>query len=115
MATKVEGADPTNNVDERAFFARWKQAGDIVKFRNVAWNGTVVPSSRFVAKEYTLEGTSVMLSYAVSESLCNKLKVNNIKVSVSSGQFFYLSSVKRERGLDYPFARLYELGIQVKL
>ena len=115
LATKVEGADPTNNVDERAFFARWKQAGDIVKFRNVAWNGTVVPSSRFVAKEYTLEGTSVMLSYAVSESLCNKLKVNNIKVSVSSGQFFYLSSVKRERGLDYPFARLYELGIQVKL
>lgn len=115
LATKVEGADPTNNVDERAFFARWKQEGDIVKFRNVAWNGTVVPSSRFVAKEYTLEGTSVMLSYIFSQKLCKQLKVSDMKVSFSLGQFFYLSSIKRERGLDYPFAHVYELDFQLKL
>ena len=115
LATKVEGADPTNNVDRRAFFNRWKTAGDVVRYRNIAWNSTVVPSSRFVAEEYAVEGSSLMLSYSIPQRLCKQWKVGDIRVSVSTGQFFRLSTIQRERGLDYPFARIYELGLNIKL
>ena len=115
MRTKVEGADPTNNVDHRAFFYRWKAPGDIVRYRNIAWNSYVVPSSRFIAKEYALEGSSLMLSYNIPQHICKQWKVTDIRISASTAQFFHLSTIKRERGLDYPFARIYELGLNIKL
>lgn len=115
LATKVEGADPTNNVDHRAFFYRWKAPGDIVRYRNIAWNSYVVPSSRFIAKEYALEGSSLMLSYNIPQHICKQWKVTDIRISASTAQFFHLSTIKRERGLDYPFARIYELGLNIKL
>ena len=33
LATKVEGSDPRYNADERVFNDRWKQPGDIAKYK----------------------------------------------------------------------------------
>ena len=75
----------------------------------------MVPSSRFIAKEYALEGSSLMLSYNIPQHICKQWKVTDIRISASTAQFFHLSTIKRERGLDYPFARIYELGLNIKL
>jgi len=65
--------------------------------------------------EYALEGSSLMLSYNIPQHICKQWKVTDIRISASTAQFFYLSTIKRERGLDYPFARIYELGLNIKL
>ncbi len=40
LVTRVEGANPKYNADRRVFDDRWKQAGDYVKYRDIAFTGT---------------------------------------------------------------------------
>lgn len=115
LATKVEGADPLTNVDRRVFYNRWRQMGDETRFKHIASQESTPPTSRFVDTEYTLEGTSLMLSYDIPASLYRMHPIKQIRVSLSMGQFFYLSTIKHERGLAYPFAHIYELSLNIKI
>lgn len=115
LATKVEGADPLTNVDERVLYSRWKKAGDVSLFRHIALQGTTLPTSRFVGREYALEGNSLMIAYGLAEKWCKRWKVRTARLSFSLGQFFWLSTIKRERGLTYPFSRIYELGLNISI
>lgn len=115
LATKVEGADPLTNVDRRVFYSRWREPGSAALFKHIALREATPPTSRFVAKEYVLEGTSLMLAYQVPSNLCRVCRVADARISLSTGQFFYLSTIKRERGLAYPFAHVFEIGLNVKI
>lgn len=39
--------------------------------------------------------------------------LERLKLTFYANDLFRLSTVKQERGLDYPFARNYSLGLQV--
>ena len=56
-----------------------------------------------------------MLAYQVPSNLCRVCRVADARISLSTGQFFYLSTIKRERGLAYPFAHVFEIGLNVKI
>lgn len=99
------GQIAASNVDERVLKARWMKAGDLVAFKNfepTLDNGT---SSRFVQRDRTLELQSISVGYRLdSKSFRQKTKLNYLDFSINMSNVAYWSTVKRERGLDYPFA-----------
>lgn len=115
LASKVEGTDPTVNADKRVFYNRWKTPGQEALFKNIAITEVTPPTSRFIGKEYCIEGSSLMLSYDLANKTCNKIHIKALRLSFSVGNYFYLSTIKRERGLNYPFARNCELRLNIQI
>lgn len=113
LATKVEGANPMENADARVFHERWKQAGDRVKYKHIGMQEYTPPTSRFVQREYALEGNSLMLSYTCPALFTRNMHVQRIQASLSVGNFLHWSTIRREKGLDYPFNRIYQLALTV--
>lgn len=115
LATKVEGANPAANADRRVFFDRWKAPGDFARYKDIASREMTPPTSRFVATEYALEGSSMKISYTLPDALSKSLHLRRIRVSASMGDWFNLSSIRRERGLTYPFARTFQASLNITL
>lgn len=115
LATKVEGADPTANADRRVFHDRWKAPGDRARYKNIANRETTPPTDRFIATEYALEGSSMKLSYLLPKHFCRRIGLRQIRIAASVGDLFNLSTVRRERGLDYPFARVFQMSLTVNI
>ena len=63
LVTRVEGANPKYNADRRVFDDRWKQAGDYVKYRDIAFTGTPNQTSRFVGVNNYLTLQSLSVAY----------------------------------------------------
>ena len=115
LATKVEGGNPYENGDVRVFYDRWKTPGDNARYKNIATRTKTPPTSRFIAKEYALDGSSIKASYSLPYCVAQKLHLRQIRFSASMGDLFNWSSVRRERGLDYPFARVFQLSLNLNL
>ncbi|MFC4672675.1 SusC/RagA family TonB-linked outer membrane protein [Dysgonomonas termitidis] len=108
LRDKVEVTNKLMNVDERVFTDRWKQPGDEVFFRGINdYDYTMSEAtSRFVQNENTLICQNATLMYEIrAKKWLDMLGVQNMQVSASTGELFYISSVKRERGTNYPFTR----------
>ena len=113
LASRVEGSSPKHNADQRVFNDRWKQEGDIARYRNIALTESPYQTSRFVQKEYYLTLRSLSFSYETEAAWVKKLHLRRARVELLSNDLFYLSTVKRERGLDYPFARSVEMSLRL--
>ena len=57
--------------------------------------------------------TSMSLQYELDRKFSRKFGMDRIRFEVGCGELFQLCSVKRERGLDYPFARNFNFNIMV--
>jgi TonB-linked SusC/RagA family outer membrane protein len=111
LVDKVENADPRYNVDKRVLTERWKKPGDHALYKNIADLGTSNASERFVQKDNLLELQSVNLTYDVDKSFYRKLAMNNLRLSFTMNDVWRWSSMKIERGLEYPFARSFTFSI----
>ncbi|MBO7290515.1 MAG: TonB-dependent receptor, partial [Bacteroidaceae bacterium] len=69
-ATKVEGADPMRNADQRVFDDRWKQPGDHALYKDIADTSRPEQTDRFAEKEHTFSLGSLNLSYEFSDNIC---------------------------------------------
>lgn len=106
LASRIEGLNVYENGDRRALEDRWKQPGDHTFYKNIADRSTSYTSSRFVQDNNYLTLSNVALSYRVpTEWLKSKLGITMCKFSVNMNDLFYASTIKQERGLDYPFSR----------
>ena len=108
-----------NNQDKRALYERWKEVGDIAQFRRIQLNDYNVggsnitgvdestrPSSRFVQNMNALSLESVNLTYQFrNEPWLKATQLKNLKLSAYLNDLFYLSTVRRERGINYPYAK----------
>lgn len=115
LATKVEGGNPRENADRRVFYDRWKQTGDMAKYKNIASRETTPVTDRFVAKEYALDGSSIKVSYSLPRNWISRIHLRRAMVSLSTGDLFNWSSIRRERGLDYPFARTFQFSLSLNI
>ncbi len=115
LATKVEGGNPRENADKRVFYDRWKQPGDMAKYKNIASRETTPVTDRFVAKEYALDGSSLKVSYTLPQIWTSRIHLRRAMVSLSTGDLFNWSSIRRERGLDYPFARTFQFSLSLNI
>jgi hypothetical protein len=60
---------------------------------------------------FQLQTASV--EYRLETDWLKKARIQNARISLNMSDLFYISSVKRERGLDYPFAR--RIGASISL
>lgn len=112
LVDRVENADPRFNVDKRVLEQRWKKPGDQALYKNIADLGTSWLSDRFVQKENILELNSVYASYDFNKAFCNKLAMKSLRLSFTVNDAYRWSSMQIERGLEYPFARMFTFSLQ---
>lgn len=105
---KVENIDITSiayNQDRRALYDRWSEPGQDARFKGISLVQRTEKSSRFVMDENTLSGESFTVGYEFPKSLISKAKLSSLTLQANMNDIFYISTVKAERGIDYPFAR----------
>ena len=115
-ASKIENNDPYSNSDRRALYDRWSADNTSASYKAVSLLTTTYATSRFVEDETTLRLNTLTLSYDVPTEWMNKIGLPFEYVSLSgyAEDLFYWSTVKRERGTDYPYARTYTFSLTVR-
>lgn len=94
------------NQDKRALYNRWQNAGDISQFKGINLTDETRMSSRFVQKENLLSAESVNFGYDFQQSKWLKtVGLSSLRLNAYMNDIFRISSVRAERGIDYPFAR----------
>lgn len=94
------------NQDRRALTERWQKPGDVVNFKRISDTSTTNMSSRFIMTENTLQCRSISLAYRdTSSKWLSPLGLTSVTFSIYANDIFRLSTIKAERGLDYPFQR----------
>lgn len=102
---KIENVDYMVNNDRRALTERWKQPGDVARYKAISDNSITKSTSRFVQRERMLSLTSLRISYTLPQSILRGRNLSMLKFSVTGNEIFYCSTIRQERGLTYPYAR----------
>jgi TonB-linked SusC/RagA family outer membrane protein len=105
------------NVDRRVYEQRWMKPGDLTFFKgftNAAGQGleNTNLTSRFVQDDNLLACESISVYYRLSDELNRKIKLQNTRITFYTSDLFRFSSIKRERGIIYPFSHSYTLQLQ---
>ncbi|MBO5601356.1 MAG: hypothetical protein J5957_01945 [Prevotella sp.] len=71
-------------------------------------------SSRFIEDNNVITGESISLGYENSGKWLKAIGASSITFKAYMNEFFRISTVKNERGIDYPFARSvsFSLGLR---
>lgn len=112
LVSKVENARLDYNVDKRVLDSRWKQPGDIARFKSIANTVDTKPTSRFVEDYNLLTLSALNISYDFR--YCKFLKrsfLQRLRLSFYTSDLFTISSMKMERGTSYPYSRRYSFSV----
>lgn len=116
LVSKVENANIYRNVDERVFTDRWQKPGDKTFLKDIKdWNVPTKITSRFVQKNNYVSFNSVTVGYNVPSKVLNKYKIEMCKIQLTANDLAHISTIRRERGTSYPFARTINLSINLSL
>lgn len=109
LFNKVENISQStiaNNQDKRALYDRWQNPGDISQFKGISQTSTTPISSRFVQKSNTLSSETLNIGYLFDNAHWLKsVGLTSLSTNIMANDFMYFSTVRRERGIDYPYAR----------
>ncbi|MNE63276.1 hypothetical protein D3C80_1586190 [compost metagenome] len=71
-------------------------------------------SSRFIQKDDYIAGESIRLGYRVTDrAWLKRAGLTGLGFNAIANEFFLVSSMKAERGIDYPFSRIYSLNLNL--
>lgn len=115
LASRVEGADPKKNADERVFNDRWTQPGDKASYKDIADSTVPMQTTRFVSVHNFLELSTLSLAYDFKPIDLKYFNIRNLRLELMANDIFHYSSIKQERGLSYPYARSVEMTIRFTL
>lgn len=102
----ISESDLMYNQDKRAYYDRWQKPGDHAKFKRIDDLSESHMTSRFIEDENTLKLTTLSFGYENQTAPWLKtIGASSFNVRLSMNDLFYLSTIKEERGLDYPFQR----------
>lgn len=115
LLSKVECVDlSSSNADKRVLTQRWQKPGDITPLKNIAnRKQTTQSTSRFVQDNNLFSINSISLSYDFNPEWVKRVGLDVLRIQASTNELATFSSIKQERGLDYPFARTFNLGLSV--
>lgn len=115
LYNKVENISSANlesNKDRRALYDRWKNIGDVSQFKAISATINTPISSRFIQTENTLNLESLSLGYEfINKAWLDKAKLSSVRLTAFTNDIFYTSTIRRERGIDYPYARSVSMSI----
>lgn len=113
LINRVENVNVAYNVDTRVLNDTWLKPGDQAVFKRITASPTKTnPTSRFLQKKSDLTLSSINAYYDFKWKNLAKYHLKNLKVGFYMSEAFVLSTVKTERGTDYPFARTFSFTLQ---
>lgn len=71
-------------------------------------------SSRFVADNNVFSGESISMGYESQGKWLRTIGASSFNVRVYMNDIFRVSTVKNERGIDYPFARSVSMSLGLR-
>lgn len=102
-----------HNQDKRALYDRWQNPGDMAKFKSVTSSEQTPMSSRFVLDENTLVGESFQMGYEFDGPWMKQAGLTALALQLYANNIFRFSSLKVERGIEYPFARSVSMSLSL--
>jgi len=118
LLDKIENSNIAENVDKRAGGAdRWSPDNRYAKYKRISLESQHTPTStRFLQRYNEFAFTSVAVGYRFDPKnfkFLETCKIATLSLNASMQDVGRISSVKQERGLDYPFARSFNLSVSV--
>ena len=114
LIENVENADMYQNVDRRAVTMRWHKPGDMTVLKDIAdRDETTRPTSRFMQRKNVLTWNSLSVGYEFAPEKLKKIGLKLLRLEVGANDLWRLSTIKAERGLDYPFANTVNFSLKV--
>lgn len=118
LVDKIENADICYNVDRRAGGPdRWSPTNRYAKYKGMELLNQETPmSTRFLQKYNEFVFSSVSIGYrfeAKQFKFLEACKIANVSLDASMQDIGRISSVKQERGTEYPFARSFNLSLSI--
>jgi len=117
LLNKVENVDIYNrNADRRVLTQRWIKPGDVTQLKNIkesTW--TTLPTSRFMQNANSITFNSLSLGYGFPREMIKKLKLSMLRLQLTTNNLATISTVKQERGINYPFARTFDFSLNLSL
>lgn len=101
------------NQDKRALYERWSENNRDAYYKGISMVQSTDKSSRFVMDENTLTGESFNIGYEFPDRLIRKLNMAALSLQFTMNDIFRASSVRVERGIDYPFARSFQFSLGI--
>ena len=113
LVDKVENADLYQNVDRRVFSDRWVKPGDVSRFKDIKNTDTTRATERFVEDNNVWNFSNVNISYDFDRfQFIRKLGFNRLRLSFDMSDIARISSIKTERGTNYPYAKSFSFSLQ---
>jgi len=113
LVDRVENVNIANNVDRRVFSDTWNVAGDVALYKHISSTPTTTyASSRFVQRNNMLDLTTLSVYYDFKYlQWLRSSFLERLRVTAYVNDVFHLSSIKAERGLNYPYARSFSFSV----
>ena len=118
LVSKVENARVSSqNVDRRVLTDRWQHVGDRTPFGKLQTDliATTRPTSRFLQDYNVLTFNSLTVGYDFNSSVLKKYHLGMLRLELSGNDLFRTSTVRAERGLDYPYSRSFSVSVKMSL
>lgn len=119
LVDKVENANLRYNVDRRAFTDRWQKPGDLAKYKAVTpnENGSLTKATtRFLMDQNELVLNTINVQYRFEkryEKWISMLGLSSASVGLYMEDLFHWSTIKQERGIQYPMSRQISMSLNL--
>ena len=105
--------DVYNNQDKRALYDRWSENNREAYFKGISLVQKTEKSSRFVMDDNSFVGESFNVGYEFPDRVARRLGLGAMNIQMTMTDVFRASSVRVERGIDYPFARTVTMSLGI--
>ena len=119
LVDKVENADLRYNVDHRAYTDRWQNVGDLAVFKAVTQdvNGSQTKAStRFLMDQNELVLNTINIQYRFEQRYTpwiKRLGLSSASVGLYMEDLFHWSTIRQERGIEYPMSRQISMSLNL--
>lgn len=119
LLDKVENANLRYNVDRRAYTDRWQKPGDRARYKAVTRNvngSQTKASSRFIMDNDELVLNVINIDYRFEsryEKFIRDLGLSSASVGLYMEDLFHISTIRQERGIQYPMSRQMSMSLSL--
>ena len=111
----ISSSDLSENQDRRALYDRWQKPGDYAKYKSIKLDENTPISSRFVMDNNYLKLESVRIGYEFNQEWLKSFGISGLTINAYMSDIWRISTIKQERGIDYPFARTISFSLGLNL
>ena len=102
-----------NNQDKRALYDRWSENNRDAYFKGISLVQRTEKWSRFVMDDNSLVGESFNVGYEFPDRIARRMRIGAMNLQLTMTDVFRATSVRVERGIDYPFARSVTMSLGI--